>query len=47
MGRIKSPSWAQAVDRFVADLVARERSEHPRADSREDREAFADWYEAK
>jgi integrase/recombinase XerC len=36
-----------AVDRFVADLVERERSEHTRANYREDLDAFAEWYEAK
>jgi site-specific recombinase XerD len=41
------PSWADAVDRFVLDLVERERSEHTRANYREDLEAFAEWYEAK
>jgi integrase/recombinase XerC len=45
MRRTKSPSWAQAVDRFVADLVERERSLHTRANYREDLEAFAGWYE--
>jgi integrase/recombinase XerC len=47
MGRTKadSPSWAAAVDRFVADLVERERSEHTRANYRDDLEAFAGWYE--
>jgi integrase/recombinase XerC len=46
MGRTKtdSPSWAVAVDRFVADLVERERSEHTRANYREDLDAFAGWY---
>jgi integrase/recombinase XerC len=49
MGRTKtdSPSWADLVDRFVADLAERERSEHTRANYQEDIGAFADWYEAK
>ena len=46
MGRTKPPpSWAQAVDRFVADLVDRERSVHTRANYREDLQAFAGWYQ--
>jgi hypothetical protein len=45
MRRTKSPSWAQAVDRFVADLVDRERSLLTRANYREDLQAFAGWYE--
>jgi integrase/recombinase XerC len=48
MGRTKdSPTWADAVDRFVADLAERERSEHTRKNYGEDLRAFADWYEAK
>jgi integrase/recombinase XerC len=43
----KAPTWAAAVDRFVLDLAERERSEHTRANYREDLEAFAGWYESK
>jgi site-specific recombinase XerD len=45
--KTEAPSWADAVDRFVAHLVERERSEHTRKNYREDLDAFAVWYEAK
>jgi site-specific recombinase XerD len=49
MGRTakESPGWADALDRFAADLVERERSEHTRSGYRADLEAFAEWYESK
>jgi integrase/recombinase XerC len=43
----ESPTWAAAVDRFVLDLAERERSDHTRANYKEDLVAFAGWYEAK
>lgn len=49
MGRAKTdaPMWADLVDRFVADLVEHERSEHTQANYREDLDAFAEWYESR